>query len=81
MNKELVTSYPKMVAIGMADKYEENLMYVGGLPYVSEDTLKELSNMFGEVSPILRASVFNDFTKELTRRGVDYDVDQFKQEA
>lgn len=64
-------------AVDLADSFEEHAQYISGIAYLSEHGYEIVSAQYGEVVPELRASVFNDFCKELTRRGIEYDVSEF----
>jgi len=62
------------VAAELADTFEEHAQYYGGVAYVSKTGWELISDRYEKVVPELRASVMNDFMKELTKRGVPFDV-------
>lgn len=62
----------------MADLFEQHAIYFGGAAHLSEDGWQFISEMYGDVLPEMRMSVFSDFMKELTRRGIDYDKETFQ---
>jgi hypothetical protein len=64
-------------AMVMADTFEEHAMYVSGVAHITDTGWQYLSDIYGEVPMELRASIYNDFAKELTRRGIEYDPVEF----
>jgi hypothetical protein len=68
---------PQEVAVELADEFENHAQYVAGIAYLTEEGWKVVSDKYGEVLPEMRASIFNDLCRELTRRGIEYDVSSF----
>lgn len=67
----------RIEATEMVETYLDNLESVGDDVGLSEKGWLLLSEYFGEVPEEDRASVFNDFLKELTQRDIEYDVSEF----
>jgi len=70
----IIEDYPHSIAVELSDLFEEHAQYFGGTALVSKDGWEIISEKFGNVLPELRASVMNDMMKELTNRGVPFDV-------
>lgn len=66
-------------AVELANLFEEHAIYFGGIAHLSKDGWDIISEKYGEVYPELRASVMNDFMKELTKRGIEYDISEFQE--
>lgn len=62
----------------MSNLLEEHSIIIGGVNHLTSTGWNMLSEEFGRVPEELRMSVYSDFTRELTRRGVDYDESEFK---
>lgn len=69
---------PQDVAVELANTFEEHALYFGGIAHLSPTGWELMSEKFGNVDEVMRASVYNDFTKELTKRGIDYAVEDFQ---
>lgn len=65
----------------MADIFEQNMRYISGEVYVTNEGLQALASFFDNVELELRAPTYEWFIVELNARGVDYDANQFMGEA
>lgn len=64
-------------AIEMANMLEDHTLYFNGVSRLTDEGWDQMSAAFGDLLPEIRATVFNDFARELTRRGIEYDVTDF----
>jgi len=69
---------PHNVAVDMANTFEEHSMIFAGQHHITETGWDKLSDIYGKVLPEMRASVFNDFMKELTKRNIAFNTEEFQ---
>lgn len=71
-------SKPHKVSLEMADVFEHHTMLFAGESYLSQTGWDMLSEMLGEVEPLMRATVVHDLMRELYNRNISYDKEIFQ---
>ncbi len=69
---------PHNVAVELANTFEEHSMIFAGEHHLTETGWDIISKRYGDVLPEMRASVYNDFARELTKRGINYNPQSFQ---
>lgn len=71
----------KETASKMADITKLTLRYMGGEPYVSSEGMEMLTDLFSKVPDELKAATFECYLVELQDRDIDYNIENFIQNA
>jgi len=71
-------NYTDLIAVEMAEAFEDNSKWHMGAVYLTQEGMDELADIFEEVPIPLRGIVFGKFLNELDNRGVKYDKEQFQ---
>jgi hypothetical protein len=69
--------YTDLIAIELATILEQNSGWMMGTPYVSEEGMEEMADLFDEVPIPLKGIVYNKFLTEVESRGIEYSRDMF----
>jgi hypothetical protein len=80
INPEAATeeSYTDLIAVEMAEAFEDNARWHMGTVFLSQEGMDELADLFEEVPIPLRTIVYGKFLAELDSRGVKYDREIFQ---
>lgn len=70
--------YTDLIAVEMVSAYELNMGWMYGEPYLSQNGMEELADLFEEVPIPLKAIVFGKFLSELEARGIKYNKEEWK---
>lgn len=71
-------SYVDATARALYNIFADGMVYnPQGISSIGNHTYEKLADLFGQVDPLQRASVFIKFKKELDDAGINYDVASF----